>query len=93
MSVEHLNEVKRPVAAERPFPWRCRRCAKNDVVLTTIPYNAEIRHDGRTHQFMVPNLQIPVCQACGEKVFTEQVDEQINAALRSHLRLLTPEEI
>jgi DNA-binding transcriptional regulator YiaG len=38
-------------------------------------------------------LDIPVCQACGEKVFTEKVDDQINAALRSHLHLLTPEEM
>ena len=36
---------------------------------------------------------MPACAACGEKVFTEKVDEQINAALRSHLQLLTPDEI
>jgi DNA-binding transcriptional regulator YiaG len=38
-------------------------------------------------------LEIPVCQACGAKVFTEQVDEQVNAALRLQLHLLTPEQI
>jgi len=56
-------------------------------------YDAEIRHDGRLYTFTVPRLDMPVCQACGQKVFTEQVDEQLNAALRSHLYLLAPEEI
>lgn len=93
MSVDHSNKVKRPVAADRPFPWQCRRCGKKDVVLTTISYDAEVRHDGRTHAFVVPNLEIPVCRACGERVFSEQVDEQINVALRSHLRLLTPSDM
>jgi DNA-binding transcriptional regulator YiaG len=36
---------------------------------------------------------MPVCQACGEKVFTEKVDGQINSALRSHLQLLTPADM
>ena len=59
----------------------------------TASYDAEIRHDGRVHTFTLPHLHIPVCQACGEKVFTEKVDDQINAALRAHLHLLTPEEM
>jgi hypothetical protein len=59
----------------------------------TASYDAEIRHDGRLHQFTIPQLQLPICQACGEKVFTEMVDDQIGAALRAHLHLLTPEEM
>lgn len=61
--------------------------------MKTIRYDAEFRHDGRLHHFTVPELKIPVCEACGEKVFTEQVDDQITDALRSHLHLLFPEEI
>jgi len=61
--------------------------------MTTMNYDAEVRHDGRLHTFTVLHLNIPVCAACGEKVFTEKVDDQINAALRSHLQLLTPHEI
>jgi len=61
--------------------------------MTTTCYDAEIRHDGRLYTFTIPHLDIPVCQACGEKVFTEKVDDQINAALRSHLHLLTPAEM
>ncbi len=56
-------------------------------------YAAEVRHDGRLHAFTIRSLQIPVCQACGEKVFTEDVDQQVNDALRSHLKFLTPTKI
>ncbi len=56
-------------------------------------YAAEVRHDDRLLTFTVPNLELPICRACGEKVFTEEADLQIGAALRSHLNLLTPEQI
>jgi DNA-binding transcriptional regulator YiaG len=61
--------------------------------MATVIYDAEVRHDGRLYKFTVPRLEIPVCQACGEKVFTEKVDEQVTVALRSHLELLTPQEM
>ncbi|HVA50411.1 MAG TPA: helix-turn-helix domain-containing protein [Pirellulales bacterium] len=93
MPANDSAKIKRPVGAERPFPWQCRRCAKKEVELATISYDAEIRHDGRLHKFAVPNLDIPVCRACGEKVFSEKVDDQINVALRSHLNLLTPADM
>jgi DNA-binding transcriptional regulator YiaG len=63
------------------------------VVAARIQYDAEIRHDGRLHAFTVSNLEIPVCRSCGERVFTADVDRQINDALRSHLVLLTPEQM
>jgi DNA-binding transcriptional regulator YiaG len=56
-------------------------------------YAAEVRYDDRLHSFTVPDLELPVCAACGEQVFTEDVDRQVSAALRSHLSLLTPEQI
>lgn len=56
-------------------------------------YEAEVRHDGRLHIFTVTDLELPICQACGEKVFTEEVDRQVNRALRVHLNLLTPAQI
>jgi putative zinc finger/helix-turn-helix YgiT family protein len=93
MHPNRSKQAKRPFGAERPFPWRCRHCGKDEVIMTTTCYAAEVRHDGRLYTFTIPHLDIPVCQACGEKVFTEQVDDQINATLRSHLRLLTPDQI
>lgn len=88
----HENR-KRPAGAERPYPWRCRRCGKDQVFPATIAYDAEVRHDGRSYPFTVSALELPVCRACGERVFTEEVDDQVQAALRSHLHLLSPEEI
>jgi hypothetical protein len=93
MNANHSTESKRPVGAERPFPWRCRHCGKDQVFMTTLSYEAEVRRDERLYTFTVPNLEIPVCRACGEKVFTEQVDEQIQAALRSHRESLAPEKM
>ena len=90
MNANQPTELKRPLGADRPFPRRCPRCAKKEVALTQISYDAEIRHDGRLYKFAVPNLEIPICRACGEKVFSVQVDDQLNAALRLHLRLLAP---
>lgn len=86
-------QEKKPFVGELPFPWRCRHCGKEQVVLTHTAFDAEVRHDGRLHSFGVPDLELPVCQSCGEKVFTEGADEQINNALRAHLHLLAPTEI
>jgi putative zinc finger/helix-turn-helix YgiT family protein len=61
--------------------------------MTRMSYDAEVRHDGRLYTFTIPDLDIPVCQACGNKVFTEKVDDQISAALRSELDLLTPQKM
>lgn len=93
MSAELSKKGIRPVGAVRPFPWRCPRCGKDEVVMVTVAYDAEIRHDGRLYTFTIPHLNVPSCRACGEKIFTSQVDELINEALRSHLHLLTPDEM
>lgn len=84
---------KRPLNAGRPFPWQCHRCGKSTVNMSHVDYHAAVRHDGRLHSFMVQNLEIPVCDSCGEKVFTEDVDRQIKDGLRLHLTLLAPEQI
>ncbi len=89
----HEKPTKRPKGGERPFPWPCRHCGKLEVVMGVARYDAEIQHDGRIHSFTIPELHLPICRACGEKVFTEKMDGQIGAALRAHLHLLSPKEI
>lgn len=93
MNPEQSRKTKRPRDGERPFPWRCRQCGKQEVTLAKTGYDAELRHDGRLHAFTIVDLELPVCHACGDRVFTEKVDAQINDALRSHLNLLTPAQI
>lgn len=84
---------RRPFVEAAPFPWRCRHCGETRVVPAVCDFPAEVRHDGRLHSFLVPHLEAPTCQACGEKVFTEQVDTLILDALRIYLNLLTPAQI
>src|SRR5258708_7102473 len=93
MNPNHEVKPKRPIGAEDPFPWKCHKCFKKEVVMGTASYDAEVKHDGRLHSFMTPQLHLPICQACGEQVFTEKVNDQIGAALRAHLHLLTPDEM
>src|SRR3990172_191672 len=93
MRPEEQNPVKKPRDAERPFPWRCRRCGEIKVVPTQTDYPLEVGYDGRLISFVAHGIDIPTCQDCGEKVFTGEVDHQINRELYAHLQLLTPEQI
>lgn len=72
----------------KPFPWRCPECLKVEVRPAVVPYNADVKHDGRTHAVEIPALSIPRCEACGELVFGNDTDEQISRALRDKLGLL-----
>lgn len=77
----------------RPYPRRCAVCGEVSVSRCHIPYNAEVRHDGKLHAFSIASLGIDQCERCGEQFFTTSTDEEINLALRSYLGLLTPGEI
>ena len=82
-----------PDSRGRPFPWRCPECGKKEVQPTTISHASQIKHDGRLYSVEVSKLRVPRCQACGELVFDNAADEQIAAALRSQLGLLSAEQI
>ena len=60
---------------------------------TRVDYPMEVNYDGRTVTFVARGIDVPVCQKCGEKLITGDVDRQINQAMHDHLRLLTPSEI
>jgi DNA-binding transcriptional regulator YiaG len=87
------SALKRPVEADRPFPWVCNHCGAREVFPSTASYQAEVKHDGRLQRFPVAELTAPTCRVCGERVFTESVDQQVRQSLRSHLHLLTPSQI
>jgi putative zinc finger/helix-turn-helix YgiT family protein len=90
----HDTKTKRSrKRCDRPFPWLCANCLKEEVYPETIPYATEIKHDGRLHHLEIPELRIPVCRACSERVFSNSVDDQIVQALRAQVRLLTPQQI
>ncbi len=78
---------------DRPFPWTCGNCLKDEVYPETMPYTIDVNHDGQLHHLEIPALRIPKCRACGELVFSNSVDDQIFQALHAHLRLLASEPI
>lgn len=52
-----------------------------------------MKYEGRLHAIDVPGLTVPVCASCGERVFTNDADDQIDAAVRKQLHLLTGEQV
>ena len=54
---------------------------------------SQVKHDGRVYAVEVSRLRVPKCQACGELIFDDVADEQIAAALRQQLGLLSAEQI
>jgi DNA-binding transcriptional regulator YiaG len=93
MTDKHRGKMRRSGGHERPFPWRCPNCGEKQVYRCPHPYEAEVKHDGRVYIVPVPDLQAPKCRACGEVLFDDQADEQVNAALRLAIGLLAPDEI
>jgi putative zinc finger/helix-turn-helix YgiT family protein len=92
MTHEQTSERGRK-RGDRPFPWCCPNCLKEEVYPKVIPYSTDVPHDGRQYPVEVPQLRIPKCRACGNLLFTNSVDEQIGRALRTQARLLQPEQI
>jgi DNA-binding transcriptional regulator YiaG len=59
----------------------------------TEDYAVKVRHDGKDYDVCVSNAVVPACSKCGRKVVTGTLGEQLDAALRQKLGLLSPEEI
>ena len=78
---------------DKPFPWLCGNCLKDEVHQVTTRYSANIKHDGRVHHVTIPKMTVPKCRACGEIVFSNGTENQIRQALRVHLVLLTPQQM
>jgi len=77
----------------KPFPWRCPSCGRKEVRPRATRYTLEVKHDGRLHDVTIEDFEIPTCEACGEKLFSNREDERISRALRDKLGFLTPEQI
>lgn len=79
--------------AAKPYPRYCVECGNESVQPAQIAHNAQVKHDGKLHEFSISTLNIDKCQHCGEEYFTAETDQAISKGLRSHLRFLQPEEI
>ena len=87
------NTNKSRKERDRPFPWTCGNCLKDEVYPETMPYAIDVKHEGRSYHLEIPALRIPKCRACGALAFSNNVDDQILQALHAKLRLLTPDPI
>jgi putative zinc finger/helix-turn-helix YgiT family protein len=84
--------IEQTTNSKRSF-FECVECGKTAAQPTVIPYDAEVKHDGRLCRFHIDSLQINRCEACGEIYFDATTDAQISQGLREHLQLLSPDEI
>ena len=80
-------------AVAKPYPRRCVECGTLAVEQAVIPYDARMKHDGKLHQFHIPQLPVDRCSECGEVFFTNATTESKSHALRQQLGLLQPDEI
>jgi putative zinc finger/helix-turn-helix YgiT family protein len=87
------NKSPKTPSQIRAFPWKCPECGKKEVRPVVVRHTSQIRHDGRAYIVEIPKFRVPRCQACGEFVFDNDADEQIAAALRQQLGLLSVEQI
>ena len=85
----NANEIRAPLE-DKPYPRFCADCGLESVVMSQIAYNAQVKHDGKLHEFPISNLTIDRYQACGEEYFTGKTDSEISRGLRSHLGVLQP---
>jgi hypothetical protein len=85
----HVTTTSKPrKGVDRPFPWPCGNCLKDEVYPVTMPYSIDVKHDGQLYHLEIPALRIPRCRACGELVFINSVGDQVSDELRTHLRQL-----
>src|SRR5262245_47037101 len=77
----------------RPFPWPCARCRRKAVWPVIMPYQSRMKYEDQQYIVDTPRLNIPRCSECGELVFDNWADEQIDLAFRAQVSLLTPEQI
>src|SRR5436190_23823408 len=77
----------------RPFPWPCPRCRQNTVWPVLMPYQSKLRYEDQWYTVDMPQLNIPRCTHCGELLFDNWADDQIDLAFRKQMHLLTPKQI
>lgn len=92
MSETHTPALSgRPVG--RPFPWPCPRRRRQTVWPVVIPYQTQQCYEGLLYTVATPHLNIPRCAQCGELLFDNWADDQIDEAFRQQVHLLTPDQI
>src|SRR5437773_1585791 len=84
---EAASVTERPQAGERPFPWFCPRCRRQEVWRETIAYQCQRDLRGKPIIIAIANLAVPKCRNCDELVFDYSAEKQINRACAAHTHL------
>jgi putative zinc finger/helix-turn-helix YgiT family protein len=77
----------------RPYPWKCRSCGKQTLSPAVVDYSTSLEHDGRSYDFVIPELELLECTSCGQRVLPDGAQERVYDGLRREAGLLTPVEI
>src|SRR5947207_2927314 len=78
---------------QRVYSPKCSNCRQRMMALTSMPYSVKVNHDGREYAVDIPSLTVPKCSNCGNVVFDEEANRQIDLAFRRKAKLFTPDEI
>ena len=72
--------------SDKQFPWYCHLCNKYEIIpqITNLDYNTQ--HKGKRYSFTVYDINIPTCQKCGYKVFTDEVENQMDVTFNKHVK-------
>ena len=91
-SMEQINKEK-ILMADKPYPWTCGNCAQKRVEPVVRDYTVDFKHDGKLHNIVLSQVEIPTCQNCGNVQTGIELGEKVTKALREKVGLLFPEEI
>ncbi len=72
---------------------KCPKCRQQRLVEVSQAYSTSRDHDGRTYPIVIPNLELLLCEACGNRIIPAKSDDQLSDALRLAAGLLSPQEL
>ena len=91
-SMEQINKEK-ILMADKSYPWTCGNCAQKRVEPVVKDYTVDFKHDGKLHNIVLSQVEIPTCQNCGNVQTGIEIGDKVTKALRENVGLLFPEEI
>ncbi len=79
--------------SDKSYPWTCGKCAQKRVEPVVGNYSVDFKHDGKLHNIVLSQIEIPTCQNCGNVLTGIEIGDKVTKALREKVGLLFPEQI
>lgn len=79
--------------SDKPYPWTCGKCAQKRVEPVVGDYSVDFKHDGKLHNIVLSQIEIPTCQNCGNVQTGIEIGGKVTKALREKVGLLFSEQI